>query len=359
MSVEDLRISIDDLDESIIQILNERTQLAIKIGELKQQGQRSIYVPSREKAVMERIASLNKGPLSNASLQAIYREIMSASLALEHDVKMAYMGSPLTRHHQSAMSRFGASIKYLPHANLPDLLQSLLQDQSDYALVPLEEVLHRDHIELLEKPTHSNVNICAEFALSQSLHLVGIPGSRERWKTLFSEPLLFHLCRNWLKEHMPDMEQVVVANQDMAAQRAADSPLCGALTDRRTAEGHGLEFVASNIQDTPGQEERFLVFGKGHDGPSGHDKTMVLFTFKQPEVDRVGALRLILKHHVSLIAIKTFPDPQGGPSQKVLVELEGHAEEGAVSSLLEEVKSSGMNAHLLGSYPLILEPIYR
>lgn len=119
--LEALRKRIDALDAEIVRVVNERARCAREIGELKRAQGAPVFVPAREKAVYERVLALNQGPLPAEAFRAIYREIMSASLALERCPRVAYLGPPGTFSHKAARCKFGSSVEYHPATSFRDV----------------------------------------------------------------------------------------------------------------------------------------------------------------------------------------------------------------------------------------------
>ena len=285
MSLETIRKKIDNVDSRLVQLLNERTRYALEIGKLKKKDGKSIYVPAREKQVLSRVAKLNAGPLADKSIRAIYREIMSAALALEKNLKVAYMGPPSTFSHQAARSRFGGSVDYLSCETISDVFDAVEKQMADYGVVPVENSTEGAVTYTLDRMTETSLKICAELYLPVSQNLLS-KVSRERIKKLYSHPQVLGQCRQWLQREMAGVDLIPVASTARGAELAAKEEDSGALASSLAAEIYGLNILESDVQDLSGNTTRFLVIGNSQNQPTGDDKTSLLFAVQH----RAGAL---------------------------------------------------------------------
>ena len=187
MTLESWRQKIDEIDSRLIKLLNQRTGYALEIGKLKQKNGKGIYVPAREKEVLARVALLNKGPLTDKSLRAIYREIMSAALSLENNLKVAYMGPPSTFSHQAARGRFGGSVDYLSCETISDVFDAVEKRMADYGVVPVENSTEGAVTFTLDRLTETSLKICAELYIPISNCLLA-KTSRDHIEKLYSHP---------------------------------------------------------------------------------------------------------------------------------------------------------------------------
>jgi chorismate mutase/prephenate dehydratase len=189
-SLEDLRRQIDALDDQIVPLLNARAQIVVQIGKLKQQSGVPIYAPDREKAVLEKVRKINKGPLANRSLEAVYRELMSGSFALEKPLRIGFLGPEGTFSHAAAVRKFGSSVEYLPMADILSVFEEVVRGHIDYGLVPVENSIGGGVIDTLDAFLHSSAKICAEVLITVHHNLL----AKEPWeqiKTIYSKPEVF------------------------------------------------------------------------------------------------------------------------------------------------------------------------
>jgi len=349
MNLEKLRKQIDKLDDELIGLLNERIKIALEIGKTKKEQNGEIYAPAREKAVFERIAKLNKGPLPEESARAVYREIMSAALAIESDLKIAYLGPPATFTHQAARQKFGASVDYHPVGSIADVFSAVENGTADYGVVPIENSTEGAVTHTFDQFTSTSLKICAEVYLPISLCLLAsVP--KEKITRICSKQEAIGQCRKWLSSNLSGIEFDAVNSTALAAEMAVESD-CAAVASQLAAELYGLEIVAENIQDVSGNTTRFLVIGKTHGEPTSEDKTSIYFGIK----DEVGALHDALDtlkaNDINMTKIESRPSKNKAWEYYFFVDFEGHADDPHVKEALEELGKHCAVLNVLGSYP--------
>ena len=349
MSLEKLRKQIDGLDEELIKLLNERIKIALEIGKTKKEQGGEIYVPSREKAVFERIARLNNGPLPEESARAIYREIMSAALALESNLKIAYLGPPATFTHQAAHAKFGASVDYHPVGTITDVFSAVEHGSADYGVVPIENSIEGAVTHTFDQFTNTTLKICSEIYLPVSLYLLAsVP--RDKITRVCSKQEAIGQCRRWLSENLSGVEISAVNSTALAAEMAAGSD-CGAIASQLAAELYNLNVIAENIQDASGNTTRFLVIGRKYGEPTGEDKTSIYFGIK----DEVGALHDALDalkiSGINMTKIESRPSKNKAWEYYFFVDFEGHADDPHVKEALKALAKHCAVLTVLGSYP--------
>ncbi len=349
MSLEKLRKQIDVLDEKLIALLNERVSVALEIGKTKKKKGGEIYVPSREKAVFARIAELNDGPLPKKAVRAIYREIMSAALALESGLKIAYLGPPATFTHQAAHSKFGASVDYHSVGSIADVFNAVESSTTDYGVVPVENSIEGAVTHTFDQFTNTSLKICAEIYLPISLYLLAsVP--REKITHVHSKQEAIGQCRRWLAEHLSKVNFSAVNSTAQAAEMASKGDTA-AIASALAADLYGLHVVAENIQDVTGNTTRFLIIGKKYSELSGDDKTSIYFGIK----DEVGALHDALdtlkSGGINMTKIESRPSKNRAWNYYFFVDFEGHANDSNVQTALEELKRHCAILNVLGSYP--------
>lgn len=351
MSLENLRKKIDAVDGKLVSLLNQRTRHALAIGKLKQKNGKGIYVPAREKEVLARVAELNKGPLTNRSLHAIYREIMSSALALEKNLKVAYMGPPSTFSHQAARSRFGGSVDYLSCETISDVFDAVEREMADYGVVPVENSTEGAVTYTLDRLTETNLKICAELYLPISNCLLALC-PRDRIERLYSHPQVLGQCRQWLQREMSGVEVIPVASTARAAELASKEKNAGALASNLGAEIYGLRVLESDVQDISGNTTRFLVMGHDQNKPSGDDKTSLLFAVQHKAGTLYGALESFKKFGLNLTKIESRPSRSKRWEYFFFVDVEGHAEDKKLQKALTDLSGHCQLITILGSYPI-------
>ncbi len=345
-----LRRDIDRLDEKIVDLLNERARVVAKIGRLKLRANQHAYAPDRERQVFERLKRRNRGPLPDAVLQAIYRELMSGSLALEQRTRVAFLGPPGTFTHLAARERFGSSVEYAPARDVVEVFGLVSGGQAEYGVVPLESTLGSGLAVTLDLFLRYPVKICAEILRPVRLHLLG-KGPLEKVARIYSHPHAFLQAQRFLHSHFRDAERIETASTTLAAQLAAKRRGAASIASEEAASLYGLDVLARDIEDDPNNFVRFAVLAKDFGGPTGNDKTSIVLSAK----DRVGALQGVLTHFrragVSLRRIESRPVPGRPGDASFFIDLEGHVTDRRLQAALVRVRRIATAYLLLGSYP--------
>jgi chorismate mutase/prephenate dehydratase len=354
MTMRELRKTIDRLDAHLVRLLNERTRVVLEIGRLKKKKGDSIYVPAREKEVLARVNAVNRGPLPAAAIRAIYREIMSASLALEKSLKVAYLGPPATFSHQAARERFGASVEYESCETISDVFNAVEKHLADYGVVPVENSTEGAVTYTLDCFADTTLKICAEIYLpiSQCL-LANVP--KARIKRLYSFPQVLGQCRQWLQREMAGIDILPAASTAKAAELAASMPDSGALASHMAAEVYGLNVLASDIQDLSENKTRFVVLGHSAGPPSGADKTSLIFTVRHRAGSLFDAIEAFKKYGLNMTRIESRPSKNKAWEYFFFVDIEGHTADKRVAQALEELAAHCTLLKILGSYPCMRE----
>src|SRR5215475_1967491 len=237
-SLDDLRKRIDAMDEKIVQLLNDRARVVVEIGKLKQQSNEPIYAPDREKAVLQKVRELNGGPLPDRCLEAVYRELMSGSFALEKPLRIAFLGPIGTFSHAAAVRKFGSSVQYVAVSDIPDVFQEVVGGHADYGLVPVENSIGGGIVDTLDAFLHSSAKICAEVLITVHHNLL----AKEPWEKITkicSKAQVFSQCRDWLAAMARDTAHVPVESTTAAAKMARDISGVAAIGSKQAAELYG------------------------------------------------------------------------------------------------------------------------
>ena len=271
MSLQEHRKAIDALDRRIVKLLNERTRHVLEIGAIKMKAGEEIYAPHRELAVLERLAKTNQGPITNESLRAIYREIMSSALSLEKTMAIAYLGPEATFTHQAAVRRFGSSLTYTPQKTIADVFTEVSKTRADYGVVPVENSTEGVVTHTLDMFVDSDLKIVAQIILRIQQFLVG-KGPREKVRKVYSHPQALAQCRNYVQMNLPHAEIVETSSTTRAAELALQEPRAAAIASSLAAERYGLSILEKDIQDNSANATRFLVLGRQCSPPTGRDQ---------------------------------------------------------------------------------------
>lgn len=347
----EIRKKIDAIDRRIVALLNSRARAAVAIGKLKRSTREGVYVPTREREVLAHIRAANTGPLSDAALLSIYREIMSAALALERKVRVAYLGPELTFTHQAARARFGAGIEYLPQETIADVFAAVEKGAADYGVVPIENSTEGAVTHTLDEFVDTTLKICAEIYLAVSHHLASA-GAKNKITRVYSHPNVFGQCRRWLQAELPSAELIPVTSTARAAELAAtEKGGSAALAGELAIEAYGLKRIASDVQDSRWNETRFLVVGKTANKPTGEDKTSLMFSVKHRAGALCSALEALRERGVNMTKIESRPSRLKTWEYLFFVDIEGHAKEKRVAAALGKMAEHCTLFTVLGSYP--------
>jgi chorismate mutase/prephenate dehydratase len=350
MNLDDLRNQIDSLDSEIMRLLNERISVVLQIGEEKKKSGAEIYVPAREREVFEKIRQLNAGPLPEESAHAIYREIMSAALALETRMKIAYLGPEATFTHQAARGKFGASVEYIPTSTISEVFDRVQSRSADYGVVPIENSTEGAVTHTFDQFATTPLKICAEIYLPISLTLLS-KHPRDEVKQVFSKQEAFGQCRSWLRTNMPHAHLSPVDSTGHAVQLALETPGSAAIASAMASDMYNIEVLATNIQDIQGNTTRFLVIGQKYGPATGHDKTSIVFGVKHKVGALYDALSVFKADNINMTKIESRPSKNKAWEYYFFVDIDGHATDEKVARALEDLQEHCTLMTILGSYP--------
>ena len=351
MNLKNLRRQIDGIDKKITAMLNVRSRVTLRIARQKQKNGAGIYSPDREREVLRKVALMNKGPLKPRAIEAIYREIMSASLSLEKPLGIAYLGPQATFTHLAALKRFGSQLEYIACDSIGDVFLEVERGSADYGVVPIENSIEGAVTHTLDMFMDSDLKICAQIILDISHNLLANCRT-EKIKRVYSNPQVFGQCRIWLQENLPGAEQIEVSSTTRAAQVAAGEKYSACIASLLAAKAYKLKVIARDIEDSPHNITRFFVIGKENIGPTGADKTSILFSIK----DKVGGLYEMLmpfkKYRINLTRIESRPSKKKAWDYYFFVDLQGHKDNPRIKKALSELENRCTFLKVLGSYPI-------
>jgi len=354
MSIEELRKQIDKIDGKLVELLNERARVVVDIGKLKNKSDNPIYAPNREKQVLERIVKVNKGPLPDRCLTAIWRELMSGSFVLERPLRVGYLGPGGSFSHAAAMLKFGQSVEYEPLADIVSIFDEVSKGHCDLGLAPIENSTGGGVIETLDALIESNVKVCSEVLMSIHHSLLAncpLDGVQK----VYSKPEIFAQCRQWLSATFKEPEIIAVASSAKAAQMAAEEKGTAAIGSVVAAELYGLKVICENIEDTANNVTRFWVLSREDAKPSGEDKTAVLFSTAHKAGALADVLEVFKKNDINLTNIESRPSRKRQWEYYFFVDFLGHREDKNVQKGLDEIRKHCLQLSVLGSFPRATE----
>ena len=353
-ALAELRRRIDEIDARLQALISERAVVAREVGAAKGCSRSSeFYRPEREARVLREVVRRNDGPLPDSEVVRVFREIMSACLAQEEPLKVAFLGPEGTFTQSAVLKQFGHSVRALSLPTIDEVFQEVEGGAADFGVVPVENSSEGTVTHTLDMFLSSPLKICGEVELRIQQHLMGQMDNVRKIERICSHPQSLAQCRAWLAQSMPNVETIPVASNAAAARRARDEDGTAAIAGKVAAEVYGLNIVIPNIEDHADNTTRFLVIGPRLFPPSGEDKTSLLIS--SAGTKGAGVLHNLLdplaRGDISMTRIESRPSRRRRWDYVFFVDIEGHAEDEGVRKALAEVKSHASLFRVLGSYP--------
>jgi chorismate mutase / prephenate dehydratase len=350
-----LRGKIDAVDEQIQGLIAERARYAKEIGVVKGLTRTAeFYRPEREAQVLRRVVERNRGPLRDEEMVRLFRELMSACLAQEEPLKVAYLGPEGTFTQSAVLKHFGHSVHALSVPTIDEVFHEVESGTADFGVAPIENSSEGTvNIHTLDMFLTSPLKICGEIELRIHQHLMGRMLDLKDVKRVCSHPQSLAQCRGWLAQNLPDVEKVPVASNAEAARRARDEDGTAALAGDAAASVYGLRILFNTVEDRDDNTTRFVAVGRKLFPPSGKDKTSVLVSAS--EIEGPGVLLHLLgplsRHAVNMTRIESRPSRKRKWDYVFFLDLDGHAEDENVRKALDEIKAKASLFKVLGSFP--------
>jgi chorismate mutase / prephenate dehydratase len=352
-TLDELRIEIDGLDKQLLDLISQRARLAQEVAEVKNASPEpaSFYRPEREAQVLRKVIEQNRGPLSEEEMARLFREIMSACLALEQPLDIAYLGPEGTFTQTAALKHFGHSVNTAAFGSIDQVFREVESGASNYGVVPIENSIEGVVNHTLDMLNHSSLMICGEVELRIHHHLLSKDETLDGITRVYSHQQSLAQCRAWLDTHLIKAERISVTSNAEAARMVSAEQNVAAIASEAAGELYELNNLASNIEDEPDNTTRFLVIGKEMCSASGNDKTSLIFSAP----NKPGALHRMLscfaENGVSMTRIESRPSRREMWDYVFFVDIEGHAEDESVKKAISELENCAAMFKLLGSYP--------
>jgi chorismate mutase/prephenate dehydratase len=386
-----LRARIDELDDRVLVMLNERARLAQAVGHLKlNNGEQGgpIYRPEREAQVVRRLQEGNAGPLPNDAVERLFKEIMSACRALEQPLTVAYLGPAGTFSEAAAIKQFGQSTQGHPVASIDEVFKAVENGQAQYGVVPAENTTEGAIGRTLDLLLSTPLTICGEVTLrvrqnllrkeaARAAHLhpplpqagegrgeggagnlpeegegQGLSAGLDGIKVVYSHAQSLGQCAGWLTANLPGAERVAVASNAEAARLASGNADAAAIAGERAAEQYGLAIVVPGIEDAAGNSTRFLVVGKDPSAPSGKDKTSLAVYARNRPGSLLELIEPFARLGVGMSKLESRPAKSGGWEYVFFIDLDGHRQDARVAEAIHEAAGHALSLKILGSYPV-------
>lgn len=351
-----LREQIDQLDQTIQDMISQRARLALEVGAVKGPQRQPVdyYRPEREAQVLRAVIERNQGPLSDQEMVRLFREIMASCLAQQEPLRIAYLGPEGTFTQQAVLQHFGHAVRAVAQASMDEVFSQVQACEADFGVVPVENSTQGIVSHTLDLFLNSPLKICAEVELRIHQNLLTHAPGLAQIERVYSHPQSLSQCRLWLRDHLPEVELIPVSSNAEAARRVRHAPDAAAIAGRSAAEVYGLPVLFAHIEDQPDNSTRFLVIGRELFPPSGEDKSTLLLAGKQGP----GALHQLLtplaQAGINMTRIESRPSRQGKWDYVFFVDVEGHAQEEPLRSVLSELQDVARLVTVLGAYPRAL-----
>ncbi len=351
-TIEQWRREIDRVDDRLLALLEQRAAAAQAIGRAKAASGAGVYVPSREKKILDRLTRARK-KLPAATVRAVFREVISACRSLEQGLRVSYLGPEATFSHMAAREQFGSGATVVPAPSIPQVFDEVERGRADFGIVPIENSTDGSVAYTLDRFLDSDLQISAEICLEVSHYLLSKTGERAAVKRIVSHPQGIGQCKRFLAANFPNVETVETASTARAAEIAASDTGAAAIASRMAGDVYGLVPIAEGVQDFPFNATRFVVLAHEDSAKaSGDDKTSVVFSVR----DEVGVLQRMLRpfgvHGINLTRIESRPI-KGKPWEYVFfIDFLGHRKERRVRRALESLERVCTMLKVLGSYPV-------
>jgi chorismate mutase/prephenate dehydratase len=356
MSDEDplsgVRERIDVIDGEILRLISERAACARRVAEIKSaNGETEFYRAEREAAVLRRIKEQNPGPLDDEEAARLFREIMSACLALEQPLSVAFLGPEGTFTQAAALKHFGHSVRTVSLGDISDIFREVEAGSCHYGVVPVENSTEGVISHTLDMFMRSPLHIAGEVSLRIHHHLLSRETRLEALHRVFSHQQSLAQCRGWLDHHLPDAVRIAVGSNAEAARTAATSAGAAAVAGEAAAKIYDLNLLADRIEDEPGNTTRFLVIAKKDSPASGRDKTSLLLSCRNEAGGLHRLLSPLAAHRISMTRIESRPSKRGIWDYVFFIDILGHRDEAVVADALESLEKESLLFKVLGSYP--------
>ena len=352
-TLDEVRQQIDALDAQIQALISARARLAQAVRESKGQLDHAVdyYRPEREAQVLRAVVSRNEGPISDAEMLRLFREIMSVCLAQQEPLKIAYLGPEGTFTQQAVNQHFGHSVQALGVTGIDDVFSQVESSEADFGVVPVENSNQGIVSHTLDRFVDSDLKICGEIEMAIHHNLLSQAKSLAQIERIYSHQQSLSQCKNWIRQHLPEAECIAVSSNAEAARRVRHSPDAAAISSQSAAEIYGVPVLFARIEDRADNATRFLVIGRQLLTPSGDDKTSLLLAGDEGPGALHSLLTPLARHSLNMSRIESRPARAGRWSYVFFIDVDGHAETEPLKSALAEMQKQASLTRVLGSYP--------
>lgn len=351
MTLDDLRRQIDAIDDQILALLQQRADVVAEVAQAKHSLQAPAYDPERERSVLDRLVKKGAGRFPPEAILAVYREVMSACVAIQAPVTVAFLGPEGTHTHIAARKLFGLAARYTEAVSIDGVFDSVRRGVAVFGVVPFENTTEGAVTYSVDALLEGGVFIRRELVLDIAQCLLSNVRQLPDIQRVYSHPQALSQCRGWLAKNLGSAQLVQTASTSGAARDAASDPAGAAIGSSLAGELNGLPVLRERVQDRAENATRFIVIAREDAPRTGDDKTTLGFSLR----DDRGALRRVLEvfdtDGVNLTRIESRPSRQRAWEYVFLVDLEGHREDENVSRAVANLATRCDSVIALGSYP--------
>ncbi len=341
---------LEQLDRQLVKLLNERTDVAVKLAKLRQaSGEHGVSI-AHEEEILARAVELSKGPMPPRALRAAMREAISGARSLVRELRIAFLGPLYSYSHLAAIHRFGQSVEFLPVGSIAAVFEEVNRGHSDFGIVPVENSTDGRVADTMDMFTRLPVRICGEVEL-EIHHVLLAKCPRDEIKEIYSRPQALSQCRNWLAKHLPQARTIEVTSTSTAAQLANEKPGAAAIASLQAGVHYGLNVLAEQIEDNPSNTTRFAVIGDQPNARTGRDKTAMMFQVVHRPGSLADALNIFKRNRLNLTWIESFPVPGVKGAYLFFVEMEGHETDARLRKTIAALQRKALRLEVLGSFP--------
>ena len=349
-AVVDPTVRVAQIDAELMSLIQERAELIVKTAPPRDSASLTVCASGVEEHALAGLIEGSPGPLPRRSVRAVFRELMSGCRALVRDVRIAFLGPLYSYSHLAAIERFGRSVEFIPVGTISAVFEEVNRRHSDFGLVPIENSTDGRIADTLDMFTRLPVRICGEVEMQIHHTLLG-KCPRNEIQEVYSRPQALSQCRNWLAKHLPAARTIEVTSTSTAAQLAAEKPGAAAIASLQAGVEYGLDVLAENIEDNPGNTTRFAVIGGHVAERTGKDRTAILFQMEHRPGTLADAMNIFKRNKLNLTWIESFPMPGSTRAYLFFAEMEGHQADARFGRAMAALKRRALRLEILGSFP--------
>jgi chorismate mutase/prephenate dehydratase len=351
--LSEVRKRIDEVDKKLIRLISERAELAAEIADIKNRAKGPVkyYRPEREAQILRKVIKENQGPLSDKVIAGLFRELISACLALEKQLSIAYLGPEGTFTHSAAMKHFGRAVDCVPLLSIDQVFHYVQAGNCDYGVVPVENSIEGVVNHTLDMLMDSELKICGEVELRINQFLMSKTKVKKNINKIYSHQQSFAQCRKWLETNMPGVERIPVNSNAEAARLASKDSSAAAIAGKANAVIYKLKILQNNIEDEADNSTRFLIISPDEVPESGDDKTSILFSMPNKPGALLNMLKCFADNKVNMTRIESRPSRKGLWEYIFFVDIDGHIHNPRVTKAISQLQSQASLVKVLGSYP--------